>query len=78
MNNVQNIAHEPFSFEIILLLRDNQRSSNIYIIVLMWSSDEFVSPLNSICQGYWYAYSSPPFISGDTISRKFNEDETYF
>ena len=78
MNNVQNIAHEPFSFEIIVLLRDNQRPSNIYIIVLMWSSDEFVSPLNSICQWYWYTYSSPPCIPGNTISREFNKGETYF
>ena len=43
----------------------------------MWSSDEFVSPLNSICQDYWYVYSSTPLILGDTISREFNKDETY-
>ena len=34
--------------KLLYVLRDNQRSSNIYIIVLMWSSDECVSPLNSI------------------------------
>jgi hypothetical protein len=44
----------------------------------MWSSDECVSPLNSICQEYWYVYSSPPLIPGDTISREFYKDETYF
>jgi hypothetical protein len=75
MNHVQNIAHEPFSFKIIVR---SSWSSNLYIIALMWSSDECVSPLNSICQEYWYAYSSPPFIPGDTISREFNKDEAYF
>jgi len=68
VNHVDNIARETFSFNSIL--RDNQRSSNADIIVLMWPSDEFVSPLNSICQEYWYAYSSPPLILGDTISRE--------
>ena len=66
------------TMHILYVLRDNQRSSNVYIIVLMWSSDECVSPLNSICQEYWYVYSSPPLILGDTISREFNKDETYF
>ena len=43
----------------------------------MWSSDEFASPLNSICQEYWHAYSSPPLILGDTISRECDKGETY-
>ena len=75
MNHVQNIAHEPFSFKIIVR---SSWSSNLYIIALKWSSDECVSPLNWICQEYWYAYSSPPFIPGGTIGWEFNKGETYF
>ena len=66
------------TIKLLYVLRDNQLSSNVYIIVLMWSSDECVSPINSICQEYWYVYSSPPFILVGTISREFNKDETYF
>jgi hypothetical protein len=29
-------------------------------------------------QEYWYVYSSPPLILGNTISREFNKGETYF
>jgi hypothetical protein len=78
MNHVEYIARESFSFKLLYVLRDNQRSSNVYIIVLKWSSDECVSPLNSSCEEYWYVYSSPPLILGDTISREFNKGETYF
>ena len=63
---------------LLYVFRDNQWSSIVDIIVLMWSSDECVSPLNSICQEYWYVYSSPPLIPGDTIIREFYKDETYF
>ena len=63
-----------FHSELFNVHRDNQWSSKVYVIVLMWSSDECVSPLNPICQ----EYSSPPLILGDTISREFNKGEAYF
>jgi hypothetical protein len=49
-----------FHSKLLYVLRDNYRSSNVSIILLRRSSDEFVSPLSSICQEYWYVYSSPP------------------